>query len=579
VRTEQPLFIEDRVKNAIESVASIAELHGEHTAVERLHALKERLERKSFNVAILGEFKRGKSTLVNALLGGPVLPTGVLPLTSIPTRVSWGAQPAATIALEAGPPRTVPIDALAGYVTEAGNPRNRLGVISAQVVVPSPLLRSGVVIVDTPGVGSTLEHNTDMTLATLPEVDAAIFLTAANPPISENERRFLRAVRAHAPKIFFVVNKMDMLEAGERDEVLTFTRDVIADAVGMTVDVFGVSALDSLTKGDAGMQAFTDAFTGFLDVGLVRTGMASVSLKATEVLAQLRAGVSVELEALRLTEQEIIHRRDAVADVAVRTDEVRRDLGFLVHHEVARTVEVIEAALARWKTSAAQELVDVAERAVAQADVAPGELDEIVEAALRSHLEAERPRMEGLVAETFSAATERFIAQAHDQAERARQACSQILDLPLPPVPSVDGLQGRSRFTFSFFRPPTLVESLLPDLPSVLPKRRGQRLALARVRDKIPQLVDKHAGRLRYDLVQRLQDTARSLTRALDANLRGTLESLELALKRALVHVTQQLPERAAETDRLIVLEQELFGISDALWDAVRDLQGEATSA
>lgn len=576
MRTEQPSLIEDRIESAVAGASSIAALRGEHSAVLRLQRLEERLRRGAFNVAILGEFKRGKSTLVNALLGRPVLPAGVLPLTSIPTRVSWGSEPAATISFEGGPPRTVSLDALAGYVTEAGNPGNRLGVASAEVAVPSPLLRSGVVIVDTPGVGSTLEHNTDMTLAMLPEVDAAIFLTAVTPPISENERRFLHAVRSHAAKTFFVVNKMDLLQAGERDEVLTFTRDVIADAVGLTVEIFGVSALDALASGDVGMEAFTEAFKAFLDAGLSRTGAASVSLKTAEVVAQLRAGVSVEAEALQLSEHEIVRRRDAVADVAASTDRVRGDLDVLVRLEVAHTVESIEGELERWKASAARRLAESAERAVAEADVAPAELDEIVESALRADLDAERPKMETLVLETFSAATQRFVAQAQEQAERAREACSQIVELPLPSAPFVDGLQGRSRFTFSFFRSPTLIESLVPDLPSVLPKRRGQRVALDRVREKIPGLVDKHAGRVRYDLVQRLEDTARGLTRTLDDHLRGTLEGLELALERALAHVAEGQPERAAEADRLVALEERLFAISDDLWDAVRDLQGEA---
>jgi len=84
----------------------------------RLARLEERLRTGDFCIAVLGEFKRGKSTLVDALLRAELLPTGALPLTAVATEVSYGA-PAATVVFLDGHSEEVPAGELADYVTEA----------------------------------------------------------------------------------------------------------------------------------------------------------------------------------------------------------------------------------------------------------------------------------------------------------------------------------------------------------------------------------------------------------------------------------------------------------------------------
>ena len=83
------------------------------------------------------------------------------------------------------PPREAP--SLAGFVTEKGNPKNKLGVAEVQVDLPAPILTGGVVLIDTPGIGSTYRHNTSATLNFLKQCDAALFLVSADPPITEVE--------------------------------------------------------------------------------------------------------------------------------------------------------------------------------------------------------------------------------------------------------------------------------------------------------------------------------------------------------------------------------------------------------
>jgi ribosome biogenesis GTPase A len=145
-----------------------------------LAALRERLVEERLQVAVLGQFKRGKSTFLNALLGAPVLPTGVVPLTAIATFIRWAATPSIRVAYlddrPAGKLRAPDIgqipEQLARFVTEEGNPHNRLKVARVDLFYPAPILRHGIVLIDTPGVGSTLRHNTEAAIDVLPECDA-----------------------------------------------------------------------------------------------------------------------------------------------------------------------------------------------------------------------------------------------------------------------------------------------------------------------------------------------------------------------------------------------------------------------
>src|SRR5581483_12456766 len=117
-------------------------------------ALAERVAEGRFYVACVGQFKRGKSTLFNALVGRAVLPVGVAPVTSAVTILRYGDRPTARVRFVAGHAQQIDPAAIAEYVAEDANPENQKGVAAVEVFVPSTLLASGICLVDTPGIGS-----------------------------------------------------------------------------------------------------------------------------------------------------------------------------------------------------------------------------------------------------------------------------------------------------------------------------------------------------------------------------------------------------------------------------------------
>ena len=221
--------------------------HGDNAA--RAQDLLARLAEDRFQLAVVGRFNGGKSSLMNAVLGQPLLPTGIRPLTSVITSVCYGSRPGIEVRFRNGTlPAHRPVADLARYATEDGNPANEKGVQSVIVQAPIEKLRRGFYFVDTPGIGSDIAANSATTERFLPDADAVIFVTSFDSPMQAEETEFLERVREYAGKIFYVVNKSDLVEEEPRARILDDIRDRIRANTGDSeaVRLFAVSARDAL---------------------------------------------------------------------------------------------------------------------------------------------------------------------------------------------------------------------------------------------------------------------------------------------------------------------------------------------
>ncbi|MGC9258966.1 MAG: dynamin family protein [Phycisphaerae bacterium] len=207
-----------------------------------------KLAEDRFTLAVVGQFKRGKSSLINALIGSELLSTGLLPLTSAITILRFGVRPRLVIRwMNSSLEDEKPVSALPEFVTEQGNPGNRKQIRAVYVENMSPFLRRGVELVDTPGIGSAIEANTATTEAFIPQCDAVIFVTSVDTPMTESEREFLRRLRHDVKKIFCVVNKIDLLPEPQLFQVMEFVRSQIKSCLGPEALIFSVSAHCSLS--------------------------------------------------------------------------------------------------------------------------------------------------------------------------------------------------------------------------------------------------------------------------------------------------------------------------------------------
>ena len=166
-----------------------------------------------FLLVIAGEFNSGKSSFINALLGDKVVAEGVTPTTDQITLLRYGSEPAEQPIEEFLLERDFPADVL-----------------------------QRLTIVDTPGTNAIIRRHEELTRDFIPRSDLVLFVTSADRPFTESERAFLAAIQEWGKKIVIVLNKVDLLEPHEVEQVVGFIRENTRDLLGFTPEVFPVSA-------------------------------------------------------------------------------------------------------------------------------------------------------------------------------------------------------------------------------------------------------------------------------------------------------------------------------------------------
>jgi hypothetical protein len=288
----------------IRAVLPVARAYGDEQREQDIRALLTRLAAGRFQLAVIGQFSRGKTTLMNALLGDAYLPTGALPMTSVVTTVRYGTRARALVRSHAGSlPVEVPVAEVESFVARASAERTRMQVASVEVEIPAELLRLGFEFVDTPGVGSAIAANTAATLRYLPRADAVVFVTGFDSALTGAEADFLTTAADQAGKLFLVINKRDLVTDADSADVAGYVQRWARSSLPAEPPVYGISALQALegvTGRDpgllaaSGIGALRDALTRFLAAEQGRVALGNVAAAAAGLVASqqrdLRAG-------------------------------------------------------------------------------------------------------------------------------------------------------------------------------------------------------------------------------------------------------------------------------------------------
>ena len=196
------------------------------------------IENPLIDVAILGQFKAGKSSFVNSLVGRDVLPVGVIPVTTVITRLRYGERERAVISFYDGTTREISVSALDEYTSEAKNPSNEKNVETVDIELPILADYAGLRLVDTPGLGSVFKAHMEVSANWLPEVGAAILAVSADRPLSENDMQLIRELTQYTPKIILLLTKADLLTPSQQDEVVRFFEDTLKRELNREYPIF-----------------------------------------------------------------------------------------------------------------------------------------------------------------------------------------------------------------------------------------------------------------------------------------------------------------------------------------------------
>lgn len=222
------------VSTGIAQLGDICEHMSMPEQANELGAISQRLKNHVFSVGILGEFKRGKSTIINALLGQNIVPADIVPCSATLNYIRWDANKRAEVKMKDGTIKEISVDELSDYVTKITKESEAMAanVESATVYYPCQFCQNGVQIVDTPGLNDD-ERMTAVTENVVPMLDAIIMVIVPDAPFSQSEAEFVRnkLLASDLGKLIFVVNKIDIVDEDEVDRVVENIKQRISESV------------------------------------------------------------------------------------------------------------------------------------------------------------------------------------------------------------------------------------------------------------------------------------------------------------------------------------------------------------
>lgn len=227
----------------LRTLREVIERNGMHEFRARLNLLLTSLEEQTFEIALFGRVSSGKSSLLNALLGSDVLPVGTTPITAVPVRLQYGESTSASISFSDGHTECTDPGTFASMVSETGNPSNEKCITRALVRLPSPRLREGVALVDTPGLGSLARSGARETLAYLPACDLALLLIDAGGTLNEEDVETLRLLYEAGIPSFVLLSKADLLSEIDLARTIHYTEQRLKEQLHASLNVHPVSAL------------------------------------------------------------------------------------------------------------------------------------------------------------------------------------------------------------------------------------------------------------------------------------------------------------------------------------------------
>ncbi|EEG76405.1 dynamin family protein [Dethiobacter alkaliphilus] len=554
----------------IKQAKMILESHQEFAAeAGRLEELWGRLANERFHLAVLGQFKRGKSTFINALLGTDLLPTSVVPLTAIPTFLLWSPQIGVTVHYQNDKTsdtqrnlsKEALKDTLARIVTEEGNPHNEKGISYVEILYPSSFLNNGVVLIDTPGIGSTHQHNTEMTLDFLAQCDAALFVVSADPPITEVEVEFLKQVEKAVARIFFIVNKADYLDKQEKKTYLSFLEKVLKEQAGFNEvkAIFAVSALQGLeaaVKQDddllakSGLKEVQAFLLDFINKEKKDVLQQALRGKASAIIAEALMRLQLLLNSMQMPLSQLEQNLETFADKIEEAKQQRVVAKDLLAGDRKRLVDYLEEQSEELRGKANEHFSAMVDEFLARSGDNFNEQDLVAKITdeiplfFEKELRAKAEEFQKKVAEVLG----RHQQRADKLIGEMSKAAAELFDVPYLAPESADAFLAKKEPYWVTHK----LDAALSPLPKamlgrLLPSGMQRSMTSKRYKEKIRELVVNNVENLRWATLQNLDHAFRTFASVLDERLQSTIVStygaMETVREKRVNHSRSLTPE------------------------------------
>ncbi len=511
--------------------------------------LRDKIQDNVFNLVVLGQFKRGKTSLINALLGAEILPTAIVPLTSIATILKYGETLTVKVYFNDG--RVIDIEpaALSQYVTEKGNPKNEKEVQEVVMAYPSTYLKDGVRLIDTPGVGSVYEHNTDVAYQYLPKSDAALFLLSVDQPVSQAELNFLKDVKEYSHRIFFFQNKADYVGPEDLNESISFSRAIIEESLGSEIQIFPLSAKWALQGKLTGTmdlleKSFLPEFEGILNTFLMQEKgqvlLLSVTNNLLRLLSQARFKLELEMKLLTTPLEEL---QEKIKIFEKKKEEIlveKDDFTLLLD---GATKNIIKNVLDEDTKAFRQELIlKVSENIEGSYKEHSGlslkeiqrRLEEQIVAEVKQAFMTWRGLEDEKLSKTFETSCKRFITKIDETVDALLNFSAELFAVPFDIIKAEAIWSSKSRFYYKFREQPGGIEIVASSLTLLLPKFIGEKIILKKMKEYLQGVIDRQSARIGSDFEERLDKSKLAFRWEMLQRIEATMEGISKAVEKGL---------------------------------------------
>lgn len=551
-------------------LAALAEELGVNRAASEARDLALRVLEGRFYVACIGQFKRGKSTLLNALLGERILPVGFIPVTTVPTVIRFGSKPGARIQTRDGAWREIAVSDLKEYVSEEHNPENAKAVNGAEVFLPSPLLEGGMCLVDTPGLGSVFSSNTASTQAFVPHIDAALIVIGSEPPLAGEELTLIEAVARHASEMIVVLNKADRASEAERAAATAFAIKLLEKHLQRSVGpVFEISAEERL--GQYGPERDWGRFTEALERLVRNSGRelvkASCERGVERLSEQLLAVVGEERMALERPLEESERRIAAMKETIIGAERAMRELSFLFMAEQRHLSDILVGRHKAFLASVLPQARGQFERALKSVSGGTGpsyrrSIMREAQKVAREHVTPWLRREQQEAEQEYRQLTQRFVEMGNEFLKKLAGAGIPELSRMPHALDAETGFRVKSEFSFLDLIEIAQPASPLRWLADLILGVVGMRRAIeADGYEFLVRLVETNSTRVQSDILNRVQESRNRLEAEIRKLLHEVSRIAEQALTNARTAQAAGVSAVQAAFERLDRLEREILGV------------------
>lgn len=544
---------ENKIIKTLKEGAQLLQSTGvSETDLLKIENLMTKITNRELVISVIGQFKRGKTSFINSLLETVVLPVGIIPVTSVATKISYGEE-SAEVHFKTGERQALALDQLVGYIAEQQNPNNQKGVSFVNLYLPDNFLKTGITLVDTPGVGSVHQNNTDEAYVFMKDSDAIIFMLSVDSPINEIEREFLIEARNYAAKIYFAINKIDTISPADLEAYLGYCHAVLCEI--MAVDAIELFAISAKTK--AGMDELFTKIAEDIKVSADQIIIESVQIKLREVLGAALSHLTLYRRAYGMPLKNLEEKRWELEEKLGSLDQIARDSSFYLQRQIDELLEQIRVEL-QDGSAEIRETLSVAMAAAYEKnrETKPKELEKVLMVLLEDELTVQLNDLNEGGLTSLSSGYEHLAELLNQKIDDLKaflnKLVAELFGINYQVDATVHTLSSRDDFYVKINQKPAAFLVDKNDLIYLLPRGYANKKIYARYRSKMLTEVEHNINNMIYNYQYKIRESVRDFKAVLEQESATLKQDLTDLVNRVIADkedTSKQLGDKIRELD------------------------------